>query len=382
MIRVGVNLLWLAPGRVGGSEQYLTRQLAGLVDGDDVAPELFVQPAFAAAHPELAARFTTTPMPIDRDWRGLRIAAEHTWLRARVRHADVVHHGGGTVPFGGRVPALLTVHDLQYRQFPQYFSRARREYLAFMMPRSVRRATMIATPSDYVRGTVIEAFGVDPDRVTTVPHGVPPIAVPSPEQQAAVAARYGLQGRPYVIYPAITHPHKGHLVLVDALRNLSSGSDRGLVLVLIGGRGAAEDDVQRAIAAAGVADCVVRPGRVSDADRDALVAGARALVFPSSYEGFGAPVIEAMLLGTPVICSDHPALREVAGDAATVVPEATGAAWAHAIAETERKRDALVAAGHTRVEQFTVARSGRALATAYRRVVEWGMGAGGRMGGA
>ncbi len=379
MIRVGVNLMWLAPGRVGGSEQYLTRQLAGLVDGDDVVPELFVQPSFAAAHPELAARFATTPMPIDRDRRGLRIAAEHTWLRARTRHADAVHHGGGTVPFGGPAPVLLTVHDLQYRQFPEHFSRARREYLAFMMPRSVRRATMIATPSDYVRGTVIEAFGVDPDRVTTVPHGVPPMAVPSPEQQAAAAARCGLENRPYVIYPAITHPHKRHPVLVDALRSLSSAGDRELALVLIGGRGAAEGDLQLAISAAGVAGRIVRPGRVSDADRDALVAGARALVFPSQYEGFGAPVIEAMLLGTPVVCSDHPALREVAGDAAILVPETTGEAWAHAIADADRRRDALVAAGHARVEQFTIARSGRALTAAYRRVVELAGRAEGRM---
>ena len=96
-----------------------------------IAPELFVQPTFAAAHPALAARFATTSLPIDRDWRGLRIAAEHTWLRARTTHADLVHHGGGTVPFAGSAPVLLTIHDLQYRQFPQYFSRARREYLSF-----------------------------------------------------------------------------------------------------------------------------------------------------------------------------------------------------------------------------------------------------------
>jgi glycosyltransferase involved in cell wall biosynthesis len=370
LIRAAVNLLWLASGRVGGSEQYLTRQLSGLPDDSGIEPELFVQPTFAAAHPGLAARFATTALPIDRDWRGLRIAAEHTWLRARAKHADLVHHGGGTVPFAGSAPVLLTVHDLQYRQFPQYFSRARREYLSFMMPRSVRRASVIATPSDYVRDTVIEAFGIDPDRVVTVPHGVPPIAMPSPEQQSAVAARCGLGHRPYVIYPAITHPHKRHALLVDMVRALAGDGDDDLALVLIGGLGAAEPDLQRAIAAADVADRVVRPGRVTDDERDALIAGARALVFPSEYEGFGAPLIEAMLLGAPVVCSAHPALREVAGDAAVVVTDADGAGWAAAVLEADRRRDELVSVGAARVERFTIARSGAALAGAYRLVVE------------
>jgi alpha-1,3-rhamnosyl/mannosyltransferase len=370
LIRPAVNLLWLAPGRVGGSEQYLTRQLAGLPDDAAVEPELFVQPTFAAAHPALVARFATTPLPIGRDWRGVRIAAEHTWLHARTRHADLVHHGGGTVPSGGRRPALLTVHDLQYRQFPQHFSRARREYLSFMMPRSVHRATVVATPSEYVRGTVIDAFGLDAGRVVTVPHGVPAVVVPTIDERAAVAGRYGLADRPYVLYPAITHPHKRHTLLIGMLRSLADQGDRDTALVLIGGLGAAEAELQRAIAGAGVADRVVRPGRVSDHERDALLAGARALVFPSEYEGFGAPLIEAMLLGTPVVCGAHPALREVAGDAAIVVAEADGAAWAVAVTDAERRHDELVTAGAARVERFTIARSGAALAAAYRLVVE------------
>lgn len=370
MIRPAVNLLWLAPGRVGGSEQYLTRQLAGLPHDGGIEPELLVQPTFAAAHPALAERFTSTPLPFDRDWRGLRIAAEHTWLHARTRHADLVHHGGGTVPSGGRRPVLLTVHDLQYRQFPQYFSRARREYLSFMMPRSVGRATVVATPSDYVRGTVIDAFGLDADRVVTVPHGVPPVAVPTIDERAAVARRFGLGDRPYVLYPAITHPHKRHALLIAMLRSLAEQGDRDTALVLIGGFGAAEPALQRAIADAGVADRVVRPGRVSDHERDALLAGAGALVFPSEYEGFGAPLIEAMLLGTPVVCSAHPALREVAGDAAIVVAESDGAAWAAAVTDAGQRRAELVVAGAARVDRFTTARSGAALAAAYRLVVE------------
>lgn len=363
-IRADVNLLWLAPGRVGGSEQYLTRQLAGLPADAPVQPTLYVQPSFVAAHPDLAARFHTVPLPLDRDWRGLRIAAEHTWLWGRTRGADLVHHGGGTLPVGARGPAVLTIHDLQYREFPQYFSAARLRYLSWMMPRSARTAAVVTTPSDFVRGTVIDAFGIDPDRVMTVLHGVPEPETPAPDVVAATLARFGLTGRPYVVYPAITHPHKRHALLVDAVALVPDIS-----LVLIGGRGAAEESVRAAIERAGLGDRVVRPGRVTDAERDALVAGAAAMAFPSEYEGFGAPLVESMLLGTAVVCSSHAAIVEVVGDAARVVAGWDAAHWAAALAEVVAAPAAFVSAGHARARHFTIERSGTALVAAYERAV-------------
>jgi alpha-1,3-rhamnosyl/mannosyltransferase len=103
-------------------------------------------------------------------------------------------------------------------------------------------------------------------------------------------------------------------------------------------------------------------------DRDALIAGATALVFPSRYEGFGAPLIEAMALGTPVVCGDHPALREVAGSAAIVLPDDVDA-WSGALEEVGRRRAELIAAGHERLELYTLAISGGALVDAYHRTL-------------
>ncbi len=108
----------------------------------------------------------------------------------------------------------------------------------------------------------------------------------------AVRQRYGLGEGPYVVYPAITHPHKNHQLLIDVMAR--HWTDPALRLVLLGGAGAVDADVGRSIIDRGLGDRVVRPGRVPDADRDALIAGATALVFPSRYEGFGAPLIEAM----------------------------------------------------------------------------------------
>jgi alpha-1,3-rhamnosyl/mannosyltransferase len=361
---VAVNLLWLAPGRVGGSEQYLVRQLAGLPRDSGIAPRLMCQRAFVSAHRDLADRYTTEVWPFDRDWRGTRVIAEHTWLAARTRTAGVVHHGGGTVPVAAPRPILLTIHDLQYLAHPDYFSTPRRNYLRWMVPRSVERAAVIAAPSEFVRGTVIDAFRVPADRVVVVPHGVPDARPVDAAAVAAIRRRFGLGTRPYLVYPAITHPHKGHAALVEMMAAL----DGDLALVLTGGAGAAEADVMSGIRDRALTERVIRTGRVPDADRDALIAGAAALVFPSEYEGFGAPLVEAMTLGTPIVSSAQPAVREVVGDAGLFVEEGGhGEAWAAAVAQALDRRDELVSAGRRRRQLFTIDVSGAALVAAYRQ---------------
>ena len=358
-MRVAVNLTWLAPGRVGGSEEYLTRQLLGLDPSVDV--ELFCDPALPVHHPDLAERCGVRPIPAALTSRPARIVLEHTWLAVTTRGHDVIHHGGGTLPLIGNGPTVLTVHDLQYRHFPEYFSRTRRAYLSAMMPRSARRAEIVAVPSEFVRSDVVEAFGVPADRVVVVPHGVPVMTQPTDEQMCATRDRYGLGDRPYVLFPAITHPHKGHVVLVEMLDHLEDDT----ALVLIGGAGAAEPDLAAAIADSSHAGRVFRLGRVPPDERDALIAGADALAFPSQFEGFGAPVIEAMAFGTPVVCSTADALVEVVGDAGVVVAERSAAAWADGITEARSRAAELVERGHRRRGVFTVEASGRAIEAAY-----------------
>lgn len=374
-IRVGVNLLWCRPGLVGGSEEYLTRQLLGLrlvdPEAQSIIATVYASGAYAAAHREIATGFTLESPPLPTDRRALRIALEHSWLQWRTRDVDVVHHGGGTAPAGGRAPVVLTIHDLQYLRFPQYFSRLRLGYLRRTVPRSVHRATVVTTPTHYVAARVVEAFGIDPGRVVVVPHG---IAVADPDEphfveQAhidRVRNMFDLGERPYVVYPAITHPHKNHTMLIEALARTHDD----LVLIAPGGRGAADDEVIRAISRHGLTERVIRPGRLSDLDRDAVIAGARALVFPSRYEGFGAPLIEAMALGTPVICSDHPAVREVVGDAAVILDADDVDRWAVAMTRIDERRAELVTAGRRRVAEFGLEVSGAALAAAYHQAAQ------------
>jgi glycosyltransferase involved in cell wall biosynthesis len=367
-LAVGVNLLWCLPGEVGGSEEYLARQLAGLHDAaPEIAARLFVLPGFAGAHRDVAARHELVVASLDARRRSWRIVIEATWLPRQLTGSDVVHHGGGTVPLRSPGPILLTVHDLQYRTHPAYFTPVKRRYLELVLPRSVHRATVVAVPSEYVRGTVIEAFGTDPEAVVVVTHGFDPPAPDDVADPAALRRRYGIGERRFVVYPAITHPHKNHRFLLDLLAG--PWVDPDLVLVLLGGRGLADDDVSAAIATLGLGDRVLRPGRVPDGDRDGLIAGAEALVCPSEYEGFGAPVLEAMVLGTPVVCSDRAALPEVVGDAGLVLPLDQDA-WAGALDTVRRDRDRMVDAGRRRAAGRTSRVAGERLAAAYRLAAE------------
>lgn len=362
-LSIAVNLMWCRPGRVGGSEEYLSRQLMGLPDaGFDVT--VFAPAGFAGVHPDLAERHRIVEMKHDARSRLRRIVDESSWLFGRTRGADVVHHGGGTVPVLRRGPIALTVHDLQYLAHPQYFSRLRLDYLRRTMPRSARAADVIAVPTEFVRSTVIEAFGVRHDDVVVVPHGIESSLGKGATPESELRERHHLGDAPIVVFPAITHPHKGHEFLLDVYER--HWSDRGVVLVLIGGEGSAETRVRSRIEKLGFASGVRRLGRVSTADRDGLLQMSQALVFPSAYEGFGAPVVEAMALGTPVIASDCACLPEVVGDAGLVLPLEVDA-WAGALDDVDRRRSELVEAGRHRATLFTASISGEALAGVYHR---------------
>ena len=367
--RVGVNLLWCVPGEVGGSEEYLARQLTGLDDAD-IELTLFTVRGYAEAHPELAARFALVTAPTDGRRRSLRVALEHTWLagRARERRLHLLHHAGGMLPRAQPAPGVLTIHDLQYLVYPEFFSQLKLMWLASGVPSSVRRAAAITVPSEFVKTTVVDAFGFAAERIVVVPHGLDPQfgEAPGPDE-ARLRDRYGLSGR-FVLYPAITHPHKNHATLLQAFAGLGPGHD-DVRLVLLGGAGLAAADVSADSERLGVADRLVRPGRVPDADRDALYRIATVMAFPSLYEGFGAPVLEAMALGCPVVAADATALPEVAGDAAVLVDPHSVEAWQAALERVlddgdERRR--LAAAGRGRAARYTSAASARALLDAYR----------------
>jgi alpha-1,3-rhamnosyl/mannosyltransferase len=316
------------------------------------------RPSGVAAHPELADVAEVVEPAFESHGRARRVLGEATWLRRHTREVDLVHHGGGTAPLGAHRPYVLTIHDLQFLTYPQYFSRLKRAYLRSVIPGSARRAAVVAVPSDYVRERVVSAYGVAADRVHVVPHGIEPALSGQITPADELRSRYSLGDGPVVVYPAITHPHKRHDFLLQMMRD--HWRDPDLRLVFTGGAGLAEASV----AAACTDPRVRRPGRVPAADRNGLLAMADAMVFPSEYEGFGAPLIEAMTLGCPVVASDATCVPQVVGDAGIVRPLRPDA-WATVLDEARAARESLVQAGLRRSQSFTSAVSGAALSAAY-----------------
>jgi alpha-1,3-rhamnosyl/mannosyltransferase len=370
---VAVNLLWCVPGKVGGSEEYVTRALGSLAtEAPDLELTLFALPGFAAAHPDLAEQHEVVVAPVEGERRSLRVVAERTWLAAQVRRRRpaLLHHPGGIVaPGSGKAPVVLSMHDIQYVAYPEYFGKAKLAWLRHELPASLARARVITTPSEFVATSLVGAHGVDPGRLTVVPHGLPADFATAPFDERSLRARYRIPG-PFLLYPAATYPHKNHLLLLDALMRL--GDRPELRLVLTGAPASGEELLRDAIEHRGLHDRVVRTGRVSDADRDALLRSADALVFPSRSEGFGAPVIEAMAVGTPVLASAETALPEVVGPAGLLLDPDDASAWADAIEQVlddAPLRTRLVEAGHERAGAFTAEHSAQALARAYRRLL-------------
>ena len=370
MKRVAMNLLWCVPG-VGGSEEYLVRQLMGLTEIDsDYVVDVFAPRGFSKRQPGIADKYTVIEAPSECLRREQRVLLEHTWLAWKTRGYDVVHHGGGSIPRIGNPRTLLTIHDVQWVDYPHYVRPVKLRYLTSMVPSSLRRASRIAVPSQFVAHTLTRSFGTPAEKIGVVRHGLETHFDDATTSEDALRDKYALGDGPILVFPAITHPHKNHVFL---LRLLASGkgawADDSLRLVFAGSEGLAEHDVRSLITELHLEEKVVMPGRVSSADRNGLLAMADALVFPSEYEGFGAPVIEAMRCGTPVICSDQGSLPEVVGDAGLVCP-LHETAWVNALDAVRVRRDELVRAGRDRARMFTAALSASELVQQYDLIVK------------
>jgi alpha-1,3-rhamnosyl/mannosyltransferase len=364
---IAVNMLWCVPGAVGGSEEYFIRQLHGLVEIE--APfnvTVYAPKGFSTAHKDLSSAIRIIEAPSRCTSRELRVLLENTWLASQTKSADMVHHGGGTLPSRGKSTTLLTIHDVQYLTYPEYFSAVKLRYLKNRVPSAIRRASVVAAPSNYVREGIERSFGIDRSRTAVIRHGLEPAIGAHKTSETQLRTRFNLGSSRVLLIPAITHPHKNHEFLLRLLANEWSNED--VKLVMVGGEGLCESRIQSLIAELQIAHKVVRSGRVNAADRDGLIAMAEALVFPSKYEGFGAPVLEAMALGTPVISSDCASLPEVIGDGGLVLP-LNPAVWAEALELVRSQRASLVQHGLRRAEDFTSAKSAQDLVVAYEKTL-------------
>lgn len=304
-----------------------------------------------------------------------RIALEQTWLAAVSRKDDVVHHVGGTVPFIRPGRAMVTIHDLQPVDLPSNFGPLKRRWLGAMIPYGARQSDLVLCPSRFTADRLIERYAIPRERLRVIPHGLDPSDVQQqpadqlqPNDSPELFAR--LQKGQYLLYPAITHRHKRHGDLLAAFDKLANRY-RNLALVFTGREGPETPSLQREAARMGWTDRVHFLGRIPNTELHRLYRSASAVVFPSAYEGFGIPALEAMLHGRPLITSDAGALPEVVGDAGLVVPvgnvDALTAAVSKVLDDTALANE-LSRRGPIRAQKFSVATSASALLDVYREV--------------
>lgn len=222
------------------------------------------------------------------------------------------------MPFPGA--AVTTVHDLSYLHYPQHHPRERVAFMERQMPRTLAQAAMIITDSEFVRRELIDLLGVSEHRIQTVPLGVDESFRPRPAAESApTLAHHDLTDTPYLLVVATLEPRKNLLHLIEAYGRLPAALRQRHPLVIVGARGWLTKELEQRLEPLERGGQIKRLGYMRQEDLPLIYAGAHAFAFPSLYEGFGLPVLEAMASGVPALTSNRSSLPEVAGDAALLV---------------------------------------------------------------
>ena len=355
VLRVALDATPLLGHRSGVGE-FCRRSLQALALRDDVAVAAFAV-SWRRRH-RLASEIPPGVTLVDRPMPARPLHKSWSvWafppIELFIGPVDVVHGTNFVVPPARRAAAVVTVHDLTPVHFPELVERSTLTYPG-LVRKALRRGAWVHTPSEFVAREVVEVFGAPPERVRAVHLGM----VPPPARAGGAADGLALLPvwvRQYVLAVGTVEPRKDLPTLVRAFGPVAVDHP-GLALVIAGREGWGQAALDEAVDASPARDQVVRLGRVEDAARDALVAGATVLAYPSLYEGFGFPPLEAMAAGTPVVTTRCGALQEVLGDAARFVDvgDADGLAGAlEQLVDDDAARQELARRGRERAALYT-----------------------------
>jgi len=297
-------------------------------------------------------------IPFPRLWTHLRLS----WEMAR-RPPDLLFVPAHVLPIVHPRRSVVTVHDLGYLYYPQAHRLLDRIYLDLSTRYNARAAAHLIADSSATQRDLIERYGVEPDKITVVYPGYDDTAFqPVSDEEAieAVKTRYDIAGD-YILFVGTLQPRKNLIRLTEAFSNLQPPTSN-LQLVIAGKKGWLYEKAFRRVKELGLEGSVLFPGYVAAGDLPALLSGARLFVFPSLYEGFGLPVLEALACGTPVVCSNASSLPEVAGDAALLVDPLDVGGLAAALARVlgdEELRAELIQRGFEQAKGFSWERCAR-----------------------
>jgi glycosyltransferase involved in cell wall biosynthesis len=290
-------------------------------------------------------------------------------LAARAR-VQLVHSLASTAPLWGPFRRVATVHDLIYERFPDAHAGIRDRGMRLLVPAAARRSARVIADSQSTREDILRWIGLPPELVDVVPLGLGTPQRAEPEPESEVRARLELGSRPILLTLSAKRPHKNLSALIGALGRIPR--ERRPLLVMPGYPTAYEAELRGRAEELGMREDVRFPAWIAEGELERLWLMARAFVFPSLYEGFGLPVLEAMARGVPVACSNASSLPEVAGDAALLFDPSSEPAIAEAIERLlgdEALRASLRDRGLARAAEFSWERTARLTLAVYERAL-------------
>jgi glycosyltransferase involved in cell wall biosynthesis len=330
-----------------GDETYVTGLLRELVGVKGLR--------FAAVtrRPELVpAGIEPIELPARSQVARMAVGMPRVLRRLRPRLAHFQH----ALPLGSPCPAIVTVHDLSFERDPSVMGRRDRLVFAAVVPRAAQRAARVIAVSERTKRDLIELYRIPEVKIAVIPNGVDPLfTVDGPRPAGG-----------YALVVGGLQPRKDPEAAIEAVALLGNGELR---LVFAGPDHGGRAEAERAAERSGLRDRVEFRGYVSQHELASLYRGAACLIFPSRYEGFGLPVLEAMASGTPVVATSAGALPEVAGDAAILVGERDPVALAGGIERALADRERLVRAGLQRARRYNWAETARRTVAVYRELV-------------
>jgi glycosyltransferase involved in cell wall biosynthesis len=367
-MRVALNLSFLAPGETGGMEVYARELARALAERDDLELVLLGNRLLDDGWPDV----DRVVMPVDPRRRVEWVIGDQVHApraAARVR-ADVLHSLASTGPAAGDVVRVTTIHDLNYKLVPDTHFGVRGLGMRALVPLAARRSRRLLVDAESTRGDLERHLGIAPEKVDVAPLAARVPAGPEVTPEAELRERLELGERPLVLSLSAKRPHKNLARLFGAVAAMEP--ERRPVVVVPGYPTPHEEELRELARELGIAELVRMPPWLPGADLEGLYRAAACVVFPSLYEGFGLPVLEAMARGVPVACSNRSSLPEVAGDAAlTFDPEDTEAIRSamERLLTDPTLAGRLREAGRERAALFTWERTAELTAGTYRRAL-------------
>lgn len=372
MTHVALNLVYLDPGKTGGMETVARALLPALLEALPSDWELTCLINRNAAADRTGPWHETAVHVIDVD-----VASRPAWVRAELRavpraakqlRADLLHSFGNMGPWRSPVPHLLTVNDLIHHRAPAPGLALKGRITGGLVMGGAKRADRVAVSATQTKQDLTELAGIPPERIDVIPYGIAAPTV-TPVAEAALRARFDLGDRPLILSPSARQPHKNLERLLQAHAQLPAPRP---LLVLPGYTTAHDGPLQEQTRALGIQDDVRWLGWIDQDELEGFYVCSQLLVFPSLYEGFGLPVLEAMLRGLPVACSDRGSLAEIAGDAALIFDPLDAGAIAAAtgrLLTDDALRETLMGAGRAQAARYTWANCAAGYVESYRRTL-------------